>query len=106
MNIINNETLGDIAGRYDISTDEMLRIREVANSQSEFTQIWSNEDWWTDASEIIRLISEETADKKDILNVLEDGVALEYLRDKHASDIFHNVEAIEAAHARIKQALN
>ena len=44
--------------------------------------------------------------EKDILNVLEDGVALEYLRDKHASDLFHNVEAIEAAHARFKQALN
>ena len=101
----NNETLGDIAAKFNISIDEMLRIREIANDQSEFTKIWEDQDWWTDEAEIIRMISEETTDKQDMLNVLEDGVALEYLRDKHASDLFHDVEAIEAAHDKIKQSL-
>lgn len=41
-------TLGDIAGRFDISNEEAERIAAVANTEQEFVSVWQSKDWWTD----------------------------------------------------------
>ena len=42
------KTLGDIAARFDISTEEAERIAETVNTEQEFVSVWQSKDWWTD----------------------------------------------------------
>lgn len=43
-------TMGDIAGRFDLSAEQAERIAEAAvkaaDPESEFVRIWKNEGWW------------------------------------------------------------
>ena len=47
---MNIREINDIAARFDISDEEAARIAATVENEAEFTRIWENEDWWTDAN--------------------------------------------------------
>ena len=45
---MNAKDINDIAGRFDISSEEADRIAATVETEAEFINVWENTDWWTD----------------------------------------------------------
>jgi len=45
---MNITTIHDMAGRFDISETESIRIAETVDTEADFIEVWENACWWTD----------------------------------------------------------